>query len=280
MSTVDPAAERPRGAAAGRGRGPSRIGAAVGLPLFAGVWILFGLGLADMAVFPLGDLYLTDDTRPANDLPGLLWAVFLAVFITPLAGGAVRPGPAVLSAVAGLGAAAGFLFGAREFWVEPPAPGVFTDAAGTAAGEWGAGAWIAWTARYWVPAVLVVLAVLRAGVSLRLARLRGRRAERIRTVIATGHRTRGVVTGAEETGIEIRNRPCVRFVVRFTDHAGVDRWVTKLADFDRTAPPRAGDPVTVWFDPADPGDERSIPVSLTMADDAGTAPAADFRTIV
>ncbi|GGZ22292.1 hypothetical protein GCM10010387_14310 [Streptomyces inusitatus] len=78
MSTVDPAAERRRRELArsrsrsrSRSRGPVLgVGTALGLLVFGGAWGLFGVGIADMAAYPVGTGYLTEDTEPVNDLPG------------------------------------------------------------------------------------------------------------------------------------------------------------------------------------------------------------------
>ncbi|GGZ22284.1 hypothetical protein GCM10010387_14300 [Streptomyces inusitatus] len=169
---------------------------------------------------------------------------------------------ALSTAVVAVGIALGFFFGARSFWTPAPEPGVFVDASGLPGEEWGAAAWLAWTSRYWVPALLLSVAVLRIVLSLLYERVRRRRAARTREVLATGRRTRGEVTEAAATGTEIMGRPRIRFVVKFTDHTGIDRWVTKTGLFDRAAPPRPGDRAVVWFDPAAPGDERAIPVVL------------------
>ncbi|GAA2253326.1 hypothetical protein GCM10010232_47550 [Streptomyces amakusaensis] len=292
MSTVDPAAERrrrelarsrsrsrSRGRIRGRdgGRGPALgLGTVLGLLVFGGAWCLFGVGIADMAAYPVGTGYLTEDTEPANDLPGFFWATFAGAFAGVLSGLgprgrlAARIGlnlqGALSTAVVAVGISLGFFFGARSFWTPAPEPGVFVDATGLPGEEWGAAAWLAWTSRYWVPALLLCVAVLRIVLSLLYERVRRRREARTREILATGRRTRGEVTEAAATGIEVMGRPQVRFVVKFTDHRGTDRWVTKTGLFDRAAPPRPGDRAVIWFDPAAPGDERAIPVALAGLD--------------
>ncbi|MFF0445070.1 DUF3592 domain-containing protein [Streptomyces sp. NPDC004609] len=291
MSTVDPAAERRRGEQGASGSGRAGFGAIVGPGLYAAAWWLFGFGLADAMAYPVGTAYLTADTQPANDTPGFLWALFTGVVVGPLMGVGLRAGTvgrlglrvqsAISSAVATSSAALGLFLGARSLWVAAPGPGTFVDATGQRGAPWGAGAWGAWTSQYWVPALLALFVVLRIAFAVRADRAEGRRAARARAVVETGVRAPGVVTEAAGTGVEIGNMPRIRFVVRFTDHEGTDRWVTRTGLFDRTRVPRAGDDAVVWFDPADPGDENSIPVVLgTLAEvDAGDVTGGGDRTI-
>ena len=50
--------------------------------------------------------------------------------------------------------------------------------------------------------------------------------------------------------------------------------MTKTDNFDAVQLPRVGDPVVVWFDPANPGDETSIPVAFGAAIEVEEALAA------
>ncbi|MFJ6214242.1 DUF3592 domain-containing protein [Streptomyces sp. NPDC092296] len=113
-----------------------------------------------------------------------------------------------------------------------------------------------------MPAALALLALAVLLATVRAARARRRHALRAAAVMRTGTRTSGVVTEVIDTQVEVTGRPRLQPVVKFTDHPGVDRWVTKTGTFDPHALPRTGDPAIVWFDPAAPGDERSLPVVL------------------
>ncbi|GLF93900.1 DUF3592 domain-containing protein [Streptomyces yaizuensis] len=262
MSTVDPAAGRRRRAPLqDSGRPPAGVRTVLGLVVYGGLWTLFGTALADLASHPVGSLYLADGTEPPNDTPGLLWAFFAALLAGSLTGVGLRGpllerlGPTLQSAlsstVVNTGIAVGIVLGARSLWRRPPETGRFADPAGGAGEAWGAGPWAAWTAQYWVPAVLLFLVVLRIWVSLGYEHAERRRVARTRTVCATGVRTRGVVTVARESGLVIGERPRLHFTVWFTDRAGEARSVTRTAAFARDELPRAGDRAVVWYDPAD-----------------------------
>ena len=46
----------------------------------------------------------------------------------------------------------------------------------------------------------------------------------------------------------------------FTDHLGTQRWVQRVVVMHRSAPLDNGDTTRLWYDPQDPGDEKSIVV--------------------
>ncbi|MFF2024501.1 DUF3592 domain-containing protein [Streptomyces sp. NPDC058171] len=274
MSTVDPVAvrreEARRATAPGREGAPPGFGTWAALVGYGGLWALCGFGAADAASYPVASAYLTEDRYPVNDTPAFLWALFggliAALLLGPSGGGrcTARHGPSYAAGFAHLGGAAGLLYGARRQWVRPPGEGEFVDAAGVVVGSWGVGPWIAWTARWWVPALLLVVFLLRWVRAVRGHRARQRREARAREVIRTGRRVSGEVTDVSQTGVERAGRSRLDVVVRFTDHEGRVRWVTKRAYFGADAGrlPRAGDRAVVWCDPLAPGDRRAIPVAL------------------
>ncbi|MGX2996581.1 hypothetical protein JNUCC64_20290 [Streptomyces sp. JNUCC 64] len=281
MSTVDPAAARREEERRRSER--DRPGAPLGpslwavLLLYGGLWALCGYGAADMAAYPLGSVYLSTDLYPVNDTPVFLWAFLAGLVAAPivrLTGGDVclarrgeYYGPLYFMALAYLGVGLGVLFGARERWVRPPKEGVFVDGLGLGDDEWHTGAWVAWTAQWWVPALLVVVFALRLGWTVHRHAARRRRDARAWEVIHTGLRVPGQVTDSTPTGTEVDDRFEVEFVVLFSDRAGADRWVTKRALFDPGHQPRSGDRAVVWFDPAAPDDQRAILVALTVRGD-------------
>ncbi|MFD7551549.1 DUF3592 domain-containing protein [Streptomyces sp. NPDC059816] len=280
MSTVDPVAVRReqarRSAAPGREGAPLGFGTWAALAGYGGLWALCGFGAADAASYPVASAYLTEDRYPVNDTPAFLWALFggliAALVLGPSGRGrctarrATHYGPLYAAGFAHLGGAAGLLYGARQRWVRPPREGEFVDAAGVVVGSWGGGPWIVWTAQWWVPALLLVVLVLRWVRAVRGHRARQRREARAWEVIRTGRRVSGEVTDVSGTGVERDGRPQLDVVVRLTDQEGRGRWVTKRAHFGADADggrlPRAGDRAVVWFDPLAPGDQRAIPVAL------------------
>lgn len=151
--------------------------------------------------------------------------------------------------------------------VAPLRVGSFADAPDTPAPDWDAVAWLGWTAQYWLPASLALAALCCAGLAWRAHRRHAARAERIRRLLAEGRRVDATITEVHDTGVEIYHELRLRFVARFTDHAGVERWVTKVGLFDPVQVPRAGDAAQVWFYPDRAGDEEHILVGLPSRDE-------------
>lgn len=112
-----------------------------------------------------------------------------------------------------------------------------------------------------LPMVPVIIGGLGAALVLAAVLMRagsGRRAAARAEMIRAGRQAPGVVTQAAQTGM-VNNVPRWRVVVRFTDEAGADRWVTKHTTTYR--PPGVGRQAVVYYDPARPGDQRHMVVS-------------------
>jgi hypothetical protein len=268
MSTVDPAATRRRAEA----EPPRRRGAGgwVGLVLVAACWALFGFGLADALRYPLATSYLAPSDYPPNDLPAFLWALFVGVILGVIVGSAVKRGATIAAFV---GMPVGMVFGAAESWVRP------AEIGSTMQGEqWGAEAWIGWTSQYWLPGILLLVAVLIAvgGVRVRLAR--AEQAAGLQRQLANGMRTEAVVSEVTSTGVTVGNRAVVSFTVAFADPRRIERWVTKIAEFDPARLPRKDDPAVVWFDASNP-DDLSIPVALGSMEAVRTGLADGSLTV-
>ncbi|MFF1572717.1 hypothetical protein ACFVWR_08225 [Leifsonia sp. NPDC058292] len=261
MSTIDPASRR--AGASSRG-----VGSIIGVVVLAGFWWLFGLGIGDAVRYPIGTLYLDASAVPPNTDPALLWALFCGVLGGAVVGAGLqnalarrvglRMAMGIVTAVALAAIALGVLLGAARSWVKP-------DAIGSAGGEpWNAGSWLAWSSQYWVPAVLLLIGVAILLAEFRARRTRAERKARADEIVRHGTATDGVVTETHDTGIRINNQPRVLFTVRFTDHRGITRWVTKTQTIEWTDLPRVGDTVVVHYDTARPADEDSILVSRTQ----------------
>ncbi len=278
LSTVDPVAARRQRQLSNEDR-PGVAGGLIRLALRGLLWFLFGFGLADSIRYPASVPYLTRDTYPAHELPALGFALFCVTFalalIDSIAGSpraGFGTGTGVRSAVGFVGAALGILKGTSDHWVKAPDIGTYVDAAGRSRGPWDSAAWIDWSSQYWVPAVLVLLAILFRLVGIRIDRQKRIIAARTEAILDKGVRVAGVIADVRDTGLEIRGKPRLRIVVKFTDHVEVDRWVTKTGLFDPLLLPRRGDPAVVWFDPVAPGDEKAIPIALGTFDDVGDPP--------
>lgn len=127
---------------------------------------------------------------------------------------------------------------------------------GFAAGSWWGSA-DAVAVLLWIPLVVTAVAVLAIIVAvLRRARRNGN-ARELAAVLVAGRIVPGVITGIAE--IDPSSGGLIGpITVRFTDTAGVDRWVTKTGQWSASDLPRDGDSVDVLFDPAEPGNVGRI----------------------
>lgn len=248
MSEINPADARREAEA--RARSPRAR--ALGGVFRVVVWIAFGFALANVAVFPVTTLYLPEDAWPPNSVPELLWLFFVSLLVGILVG--IASARAVLTAVS---IAIGLAAGAFVFWPAPAVLGEFSPE-----DPWGAGSWIAWSARFWAPLVGLTVAVVIFVVGRRMRRSHDA-SEALRTaVVQSGMSAPGTVTEVLNTGVSIHNRPVAHFTVAFTDHLGADRWVERDAVFDAMQVPRAGDAATVWFTPEALADPKTIAIRL------------------
>lgn len=278
MSTVDPAIVR-RQERLDELRQPQRPNLVFWLfvLLIAGLWGLFAYSVAHVGEYPVGAGYVAPLAYPADATPPMFWGIFVGAFgatilsflLTFAAAGSF--GLAVVTwgefAVSLAACALGLWRGAVDSWLPPVRAGGSLAAPSPPSAQWDWTTWLGWHSQYWLPPLLLLAAALCALMALRAWRRRARYYRLLRQVLSEGTRTAGVVTETHDTGIEILNRPRIRFVVRFSDHDGVQRWVSKSAEFDPAQLPRAGDPALVWFLPQHAGDERRIAVSLGAVDD-------------
>lgn len=276
MSTVDPTLQRRRPA---REPGPLRL--RPGLWLLAlvywSMWLLFAYSLADAMRYPIGQAYLPPALYPDNVAPPWLAGLFVGSTVGFIAGFVLSY---ALNALFGLGASSwgqlaasllawtvGFWRGAADSWVAPPRVGRFAESAHAQAADWGALAWVGWSAQYWIPALLLLSSLGCAWLARRAHGRHVARGERMRRLLADGRCADAVVTEVHDTGLEIYSEKRLRFVVKFADHAGVERWTTKTGLFESTQWPRVGDPARVWFYPDRAGDEEQLLVGFADRDE-------------
>ncbi|ALN89488.1 MULTISPECIES: hypothetical protein [Lysobacter] len=280
MSTVDPAAERRRQQIEA---GPMRV-AHLRLWSFvavcAGLWGLMAYGITDAMNYGLTSSYLVPAQQPPSDTPPLLWMLFVGAFGGMILSFFVN---AALDSVFGLwagtqatfaanltGMALGFWRGAVDRW-QPPQRVGFTDPLDGAVQPWDAMTWAGWTSQYWMPTLLLLIAAALAASAMRAYRKHALRERRAREALTQGVRVPGTITELHDTGVEIYNQPRIRFVVKFTDHLGTERWVTKTGLFDPLAVPRVGDAAHVWFIADAPGEQDRIAVGFGSDEDADVA---------
>jgi len=121
--------------------------------------------------------------------------------------------------------------------------------------------WLVEPTDRWLPVAFTVVAALILAFSIWSFVQRSTKSTRAQNLLDTGRQAPGVVTAAAWTGTMTNGHKLIQFTVRFTDHAGVQRWVTKKATFGPAAIPAVGMPATVLYDPAHL-DEDEILVTL------------------
>lgn len=279
MSTVDPAVARRQEMLARAHTATPRFNALfwVFVSAIFGLWALFAYSVAHVADYPVGAAYAVPLPYPVDATPPMFWGIFVGGF------GASILSFLLIFALAGtvglavttwgefaltLGACAlGLWRGAADSWLPPIRAGDSPVAPSPPSAQWDWLTWWGWHSQTWLPLLLALAAALCATLAWRAWRRRQRYYQRLRRIVSEGRRTTGVVTETHDTGIEILHRPRIRFVVKFSDHLGVERWVTKSDEFDPAQLPRAGDAATVWFYPEQAGDESAIAVALGPVDD-------------
>ncbi|MGO1072379.1 hypothetical protein [Lysobacter sp. CA199] len=280
MSTVDPAVARRQQQLRSGPMQVAHVRVWSFVAICAGLWAMLGYGIADTMDYGLTSAYLPAHQHPPSDVPPLLWMLFVGAFGGMILSFFVN---AVLDTLYGMAAGIqatfainlaaiglGFWRGAADRW-QPPQRVGFTDDGFAAAQTWDTATWAGWTSQYWAPAALALIATALAAGALRAHRKHRLRERRIREALCQGMRVPGTITELHDTGVEIYNQPRVRFVVKFVDHLGTERWVTKTALFDPLALPRVGDAAHVWFHQDAPGEENRIAVAFGSEDDAQVA---------
>lgn len=273
MSTVDPRiarAQRQEQEAAS----PTRKLADGGVVLLhAAFWVLAGFGFVFMydtmrlmSTNQVGDGWTSRFESSGLEflsMVGITLGSIFGFFVTSrLAHRGIGVASAVPIATGLLGTAVGMLIGLPN-WTPPQLLGEkngFFD--GDPREPWGFGEWVAYFLPYWLPSLLALLGMAVVVLAFALSARGRRKSEHMAELMQRATKTRGVVTEAIATGTEIQGMPRIQFTVKFTDNSGVERWVTKKGQFMPASIPRAGDAAVVWFDPLDPGTEKSIMVGI------------------
>ncbi|MEV6413188.1 hypothetical protein [Kribbella sp. NPDC051718] len=279
MSTVDPAAERRAKQQRYVGQPGMLVAAVVFAVVQVGCAAVLGLGIGAMAdfirhsiidsVFDDRDVF-PDFWGPATmgialtvGIIGTIAAAGLSsMFLQRYRGGEKQP--SVLAPI-GLVAVAVAVTIHAQSWTEPLEVGTQIDPSFHTDEDWGVFSWIAYYADIWLPALLIVIAVLVVWYAIKYnRRLRLQIANRNR-LLTQGRRVAGTIT--QVTVVTSQNSEGHKttvgadIVVKFTDANGTDRWV-KRRSTNRSAMPGPG-VALVLFDPLQPGDENSIFVAFT-----------------
>lgn len=145
-------------------------------------------------------------------------------------------------------------------WLEPLRVGTRVDPESHHDVPWNAGSWVAYTADVWLPALLIVVAVLGiAIVAVHNRRLREQRMLRTR-LLRDGSRVFGTIlrvaprTATNDVGQ--RSIVGATVEVRFTDADGADHRLSRSTS--RRDLVAGSNLVEVLYDPQHPGDERNV----------------------
>lgn len=106
----------------------------------------------------------------------------------------------------------------------------------------------------------LALACLLLGIAA--AGVRGRRARAEQDAMRSGTQVTAVVTDKGYTVFHESNRILTTVTFGFTDLQGTQRWVQRLMAIDAADPVQNGQQTRLWFDAANPGDDKAIVVEL------------------
>lgn len=236
MSTVDPIQVRRQHEAA-------RLGSTSSAAMFVvGLLILFiGAAIVVRSNYGFAEMAVAGDEPPS------------AIFLMPA--GIVMMILGTLISIVGT-----YRYMGR--WAVAPVVGQGTVLlAGFAAGAWWGWAALAKPDWVWIliPVALTTLAVLALGLGVIMRRRARTRRSVLAELVVSGRIVPGVIANIPE--IEAGSGGLIGTVtVKFTDTAGVARWVQKVGQWRRPDLPKIGDGTAVLFDPQDPGNTARIRV--------------------
>lgn len=155
-----------------------------------------------------------------------------------------------------LGLAAGSWL-STTMWTEPDAVGTAVDPVFSHDEPWGIGAWVFYAAKWWLPGVLVFLALLSLWGRFASQKRRRRSEQMISTLLDEGTLTDAEVVQAP-LPVPNTSRMTASFTVKFHDINGDQRWVTCSAILRPSQVPPVGSSRPLLFDPKDPEDTNRI----------------------
>ncbi len=232
MSTIDPSIARQ--AKASRKPGPVHIGTALILLFVGGLAIGFGWGT--MLIFGEGDF--------AYDPPALVLAALIASIPLSVIGTIVWMAAVLKRRELGMF----YGFGASWF--------------GTGLGLLAANAEFEAEILFTFGCVALGIAVFFVAAGFFAAQLRRAGRERAEVIMRTGTRVTGTVSDKGYTAFTESDRILTTVTFTFTDLQGVQRWVQRSMLIHVGAPVVEGQETDVWFDAANPGNDRGIVVRL------------------
>jgi hypothetical protein len=273
VNTVDPAKARHERLERWRGH-PGVLAGAVA----ASVATLVSGGLAGLGFGGFLEQFRTmaidsvfDDRGDGRPPYVVVWGtlgVLLCLATATLAGAAVRryrgrsesPGFPVVLALAG--STAGTWVSARD-WLPPLAVGTAVDPVFHEDDAWGFWAWVCYYADWWAPALLLTLTLAALAHAVTAGRRHAALARTRDRLPAHGCRVpadvveAGLRLASDESGTRVAGSTVT---VSYADAAGVRRWATRRSSETRPVIGPGG--AEVLFDPARPGDEKSVFVAL------------------
>lgn len=270
MNTVDPAQARRARLERWRGHPGVLAGAIVASAVLLVFGFLAGYGFGGiLEQFRTMAIDSVFDDRGDSEPPyeGIWGTVgFLgAIAAGALAGTAARryqgrPTSPAFPAVLALAATSVGLWVSSLGWLPPLAVGIAVDPVFHTDEKWGFWGWSMYYADWWAPAGLLVLTVLALVYAVKVTREYAEMVRARERLLTYGRRVPGEVVevklriAGDESGSRVVG---ATVTVAFFDTAGVRRWVTR-----RTSETSVAGFVEVLFDPARPGDEKSIFVTL------------------
>lgn len=245
MSTTDPAEAR-------RELARSRRSGAVRWILIGDTLVVLGNALFSIGVYGLFGLGFAQDSPTLEATMPIRIIAFGAGLIVSILGSFIH------------------FSAARRHSGRPVGGSPFLGIVPLAVIGWAGGAWIGWavfapSSWIWIPLVVTLAAVALVVLSARTRAADRRNREALSALVEAGAIVPGVVTEIAELSPGSGGL-VAPVVVTFSDAQGIDRWVRKLGQWDRSEVPNVGDTVAVLFDAADPGNDKRIWIGPATAD--------------
>lgn len=233
-NTTDPIEIRKQRMAMQKGSRAALLGILIGL-----VMILVGGALISRSIFGFLEQDMTNSDEPplaifgmAAGLPLVIFGLFVHIGASRRFTGKLLSSPGVGSgSVLFIGLAAGAWWGALSL----PAMGIL---------------WL-------IPTILSLIAGLFLLTGILLRRSRSVKYKTLTRMITEGKITPAIITDIPE--IDPSSGGLIGTItVKFTDTAGVERWVQKTGQWKRMDLPKTGDAATVLYDPQHPENDSRI----------------------
>lgn len=156
---------------------------------------------------------------------------------------------------------------ATTMWTVPDAVGTAVDPVFHENEQWGIGAWILYSAQWWLPGGLALLGIASLIMRFVSGKHRARNSDLAAELLHSGSLVEAEVVKSPPVSVEA-SRAATAVTLKFEDSAGNSRWVKCPLLLPPREVPVVGEHRPLLFDPVHPGNTKRIFVSPTGGLDA------------